>query len=356
LAAPPASNPPAEQRRILVMAPSWVGDVVMATPALRALRHRFPDAYLAVLARRTGADVLEHNPHVNRTIVADRRGRGPETRGVRGLIRLLRAERFDLAVLMPNSFRVALWAWCARAMRRVGYRGQWRSALLTDRLPQPRENGRVVPINMVDRYLDLCRAVGCAELSKEEELFASEEDAARAERVLRSLGIAPDDRFAVLIPGASFGPSKLWGSGRFAAVADGLAERFGLRVLAHVGPGEEDIGEALGAAAETEPAVPAPGTIDLRTLKAVVRRSVLVVANDTGPRHYAVAYGVPNVVILGPTSRRYIDVNLERTELLQADVECGPCQRKVCPRDHRCMQRITPEMVLAAAGSLLASH
>ena len=97
-----------------------------------------------------------------------------------------------------------------------------------------------------------------------------------------------------------------------------------------------------------------PGTIDLNVLKGIIRRAALVVANDTGPRHYAVAYGVPNVAILGPTSRRYIDVNLERTRLLQAEVDCSPCQRKVCPTDHRCMQRITPGQVLAAAESLLA--
>jgi len=96
-----------------------------------------------------------------------------------------------------------------------------------------------------------------------------------------------------------------------------------------------------------------PGAIDLKVLKGVIRRSLLVIANDTGPRHYAVAYAIPNVAILGPTSRRYIAVNLERTRLVQAEVECGPCQRKVCPGDHHCMHRITPEMVLEAAESLL---
>jgi len=96
-----------------------------------------------------------------------------------------------------------------------------------------------------------------------------------------------------------------------------------------------------------------PGAIDLEVLKGVVRRAALLVANDTGPRHYAVAYGIPNVAILGPTSRRYIDVNLERTELVQAHVQCGPCQRKVCPRDHACMTLITPDRVFDAAESVL---
>jgi len=342
-----------EFERILVVAPSWVGDVVMATPAVRALRRRFPSAHVAVLARPTGADVLEHNPHIDRIIAADKKGVGPETRSAGELVSLLRAEKFKLALILPNSLRAALLAWRARANRRVGYAVQWRSPLLTDHVPPPREHGKIVPINMVDRYLALCAKAGCTELSTDEEIFASDEDTARANEVLSSLGIGGDDMLAVLIPGASYGPSKLWGAEKFAAVADRLAERHGFKVLAHVGPGEEGIGHQVVAASKSGVLVPPPGAIDLKVLKGVVKRSALVIANDTGPRHYAVAFRIPNVVILGPTSRRYIDVNLEHTELLQADVECGPCQLKVCPRDHECMELITPDDVIEAAERLL---
>ena len=335
------------------MAPSWVGDVVMATPAIRALRRRFPGARITVLTRQTGADVLEHNPHIDRTIVADKKGVGPETDNTGELARLLRAGSFDLAVLLPNSFRVALLAWRAQAERRVGYAVQWRSMLLTDRVSPPREDGKIVPINMVDRYLALCAAVGCTELSQDEELFASEQDIAGANEVLASQGIAEDDPLAVLIPGASYGPSKLWGAEKFAQVADGLVDRHHFKVLAHVGPGEEEIGQQVADASVRGVTVPPPGTVDLKLLKGVIRRSAVVIANDTGPRHYAVAYGVPNVAVLGPTSRRYIDVNLEHTELVQAEVDCGPCQLKVCPRDHQCMKLITPGQVLEVAESLL---
>jgi len=348
-----------EFERVLVVAPSWVGDVVMATPAIRALRRRFPKARIAALCRPAAADVLEHSPHLDRIITADRNGVGPETNSTRELVRLLRAEDFDLAVILPNSLRTALLAWRARAKRRVGYAVQWRSPLLTDRVPPPREHGKIVPINMVDRYLALCAKVGCTELTKDEEIFASDQDAARADEVLSSLGVGPDDALAVLIPGASYGPSKLWGAEKFAVVADRLAERHGFKVLAHVGPGEEAIGREVAARSEKGVLLAPPNTIDLKVLKAVVKRSALVIANDTGPRHYAVAFRIPNVVILGPTSRRYIDVYLEHTELLQAEVDCGPCQLKVCPRDHKCMELITPEHVIAAAERLLsrqASH
>ncbi len=347
-------NPTATPERILIIAPSWVGDVVMATPAIRALRRQFPEADMTALARPTGADVLEHSPHLNRIVAADKRGRGPETSSVAELVRLLRAERFDLAVILPNSFRAARLAWRARARRRVGYAAQWRSFLLTDVLPQPRENGRIVPINMVERYLALCRRVGCSDLSLKEELFASERDEARADAVLDGLGVSKGDRLVVLIPGASFGPSKLWGAERFAEVGDALIERHGVKVLAQVGPGEEAIGQQVAQASRRGILLAEPGRIDLKTLKAVIRRCALVVANDTGPRHYAVAYDVPNVVILGPTNRRYIDVNMERTLLLQAEVDCGPCQQKLCRLDHRCMKQITPDQVIEAAECLLA--
>lgn len=346
-------NAPPEIRSILVVAPSWVGDVVMATPAIRALKRRFAAARILVLATAAGAAVLENNPHIDRIVAADKRGVGADTSGRAELVRLLREERPDLAVVLPNSFRAALLAWRAGAKRRVGYAVQWRSFLLTDPIPPPREGGRIVPINMVDRYLCLCAAVGCTDLTKDEELFESEGDVARANEVLASLGVGSGDELIVLIPGASFGPSKLWGAEKFAAVADTLANRRGAKVLAHVGPGEESVGRAVAEASRGSVLLAPPGVIDLRVLKAVIRRSALVIANDTGPRHYAVAYGIPNVAILGPTSRRYIEVNLDRTVLLQAQVDCGPCQRKVCRRDHRCMELITVVEVVGAAESLL---
>jgi lipopolysaccharide heptosyltransferase II len=342
-----------QPERILIIVPSWVGDVVMATPAIRSVRGAFPDAHLTVLARQTGSDVLEHSPHIDRIITANKRGEGPETSSVGELVRLLRSERFDLAVLLPNSLRAALLAWRARAGRRVGYAAQWRSIFLTDALPQPRENSKIVPINMVDRYLAICRHLGCSDLSQREELFASEQDEANADEILASLGVAKTDRLVVMVPGASFGPSKLWGAAKFAAVGDALIERHGFKVLAQVGPGEGEVGRQVADASDRGVLLAEPGLIDLRTLKAVVRRSALVVANDTGPRHYAVAYDIPNVVILGPTSRRYIDVNMEKTELLQAEVDCGPCQQKVCTQDHRCMLRVTPGQVIAATEALL---
>lgn len=342
-------------RQILVVAPSWVGDVVMATPAIRALRRRFGNARITVLATPTGAAVLENNPHIDRIIAADKRGIGPETSGVGRLVQFLRDERPDLAVILPNSFRAALLGWRSGARRRVGYAVQWRSWLLTDRIPPPREDGRIVPINMVDRYLRLCAAIGCTDFTKSEELFESERDTARANEVLASLGVGAGDELIVLIPGASFGPSKLWGEEKFAAVAHTLVERRGAKVLAHVGPGEEPIGKAVAEASRGRALLAPPGTIDLCVLKAVIRRSTLVIANDTGPRHYAVAYGIPNIAILGPTDRRYIDVNLDRTRLLQAEVDCGPCQRKVCRRDHRCMRRVTVAHVIEAAEALLPS-
>lgn len=323
----------------------------MATPAIRSLRRRFPEARIVALARPTGADVLEHNPNIDLIVAADRLGKGTHSENVVGLVRMLRRQSFDLAVVLPNSLRTGLLAWRCRARRRIGYAGQWRSPFLTDPIPQPRENGEIVPVNMVDRYLVLCGQIGCTELSKKEELFAAPEDIAQADQLLERAGVGSSDRLAVLIPGAAYGPAKLWGAEKYAAVADALVEKYHCKVLAHVGPGEEEIGQQVAAAARRGVLV-LPG-IDLKMLKGVIRRSFVVIGNDTGPRHYAVAYDVPNVAILGPTSRRYIDVNLEETRILQAEVDCGPCQRKVCSLDHKCMTRITPDQVLTAVASLL---
>ena len=168
---------------------------------------------------------------------------------------------------------------------------------------------------------------------------------------LVAAGVAPGDRYAVLAPGASYGPSKLWPASHFAAVADRLSAE-GVRPVLVGSPGERALAEQVGTAMQTRP-VDLVGRTGLGGLKAVVRGAAAMLCNDAGARHVAVAFGVPAVVLMGPTSLDKTNLNLEKVTVLSEDVSCRPCYRRECPIDHRCLVRIGPERAHAALATAL---
>jgi len=339
-----------DAHRIVVQAPNWVGDMVMATPTFRALRESYPSAHIALVLRPYVQPILTGAPWFNELIPYDSRGLRPFWQ----LVRRLRADRYDLAVILPNSFRTALEAWFGGARRRIGYDRRCRGILLSDPIAPPRDaKGRFVPRNMVDYYLTLCQHLGCQNLSQREELFVTEDCQRRADALFEKYGIGPETRLVGINPGGAFGSSKLWPAERFSVVADALADRTNFRIILLGSPSERPILEAVAKGMQHEAILPAPGELDLDVLKPIIRRSCLLVTNDTGARHFAVAFDVPAVTIMGSTSPLYTEVNMERQIVVRVDVDCGPCQKKRCETDHRCMTLITPDRVLAAADALL---
>lgn len=329
---------------ILAVAPNWLGDVAMATPALRAIARQFPDARLSVAARQGACDLLAGLPWISDTLSLTARPRLREMRRASAQL----AGPPDLAVIFPHSFRAACFAWISGARRRVGYARGGRIFLLTDQVEPYRENGRIVPIYMAEEYLGLARAVGAEDDGVGLELAT---DPAADAEVCAAL---PEGVPVVaLCPGAAFGPSKCWPAERFAAVADVLHAQADARCLLLTGPGEEETRAAVLRAAKHSLIDVQGARPSLAKLKAAIARSDLLIGNDSGPRHIAIAFKRPVVCIMGPTSPRYTTSLYERGEVLRVDVPCGPCQKPVCSTDHRCMTSITPEQVVAAALRLL---
>jgi len=324
---------------ILAIAPNWLGDAVMCTPALRAIKRRFPQSILAVAGQPAVCALLEGLPCIDRLHPL------PSVRGLFALLSAawtLAADAEDLAVLFPHSFRAALLARLARAKRRIGYNRDNRRRLLTD-APEPyRENGVITPVYMAREYLDLVAPLGCDDDGLGLELAADP-----AERAAVRDRFAGDGPLVALAPGAAFGPAKRWPPERFAAVADALAARCGARCALLTGPNEADTRAAVLAAAKSPLLEFSGGGIS--RLKAVLAESDLLVGNDSGPRHIAIAFGKPVVCVMGPTSPLYTDSPWEKGRLLRVDVDCGPCQKPVCTTDHRCMTRITADAVVEAA-------
>ncbi|MEE9608561.1 MAG: lipopolysaccharide heptosyltransferase II [Myxococcota bacterium] len=336
-------------RRILVRVPNWVGDAVMATPALRALRAAQPDAEIALEGRAALEGLLRGLPFFDRFLAAPS---GP--RGALARARALRAERFEWAVLLPDSPRAALAPFLAGVSRRVGYaRDPLRRALLTESLDPPRHNGRRLPIPMVERYLRITRQLGCEDQGERLELEVDPAVAERVERDLARHGVNPGTPVLVVAPGAGFGPSKLWPAEHFASACDGIARRHGLVPVLAPAPAELAIARAVTARMRERSVALLDTPLDLDLLKALVARAQLVLCNDSGPRQVAVALGRPVVVAMGPTDPRHSAHQLGLQRVLREDVPCSPCHYKTCPIDHRCLRGLRPERAVAAAAELL---
>jgi heptosyltransferase-2 len=346
---------------IAVFLPNWVGDAVMATPAVRALRDRYRGARLIGVVKPYVADVFDGCDWFD-ALIRVRGRRWQETTAAVAL--RLRRVGVDLAVLFPNSFRSALMAWLGGCKRRIGYSRNARAALLTDALaPLYGEDGRLKPSPVLDAYNRLAEAAGCPSPGRRMELFTTPAEEEAADRVWRTAGLDHYAEVICLNPGGAFGSAKHWPSAYFAALARDLAVRRGAGVLVLCGPGERESARAIAAGAG-HPAVhavadhaasdrPDGPPLSLGLTKACVRRTALLVTTDSGPRHFAAAFGRPVVTLFGPTFIDWTETYHPRAVHLQQKVDCGPCQRRVCPLDHRCMTRLLPDAVLAAAERLL---
>ncbi len=351
-------------QRLLLVMPSWLGDCVMTTPTLRALRTLLPKARLTVLIRQPLRPLFASCPWIDRivTIRPHRRGMSDTRRGsLFNLARRITRGRFDTAILFPNSFRSALIVRMAGIPRRIGYDRDGRGGLLTDRLVPRRAAGKIVPVPARDYYLGLARYLGGAEPDPTLQLFTHPTDDAAALRLLAAAGHDPASTrpLVLLNPGANYGEAKLWLPERFAQLADLLRQQCGADVALTGAPRERGILDRVAALAKQRPIdLPAAG-IDLRRLKSVLRHASLMVTNDTGARHLAAALGTPVVTIFGPTDPAWTEIGFDRERQVAADVYCRPCQKKLCPLMgtpdfHICMKHVSVQDVMRRASELLA--
>lgn len=341
----------APPNRLLVAIPNWVGDVVLATPTFAALRAGLPDARITFLMRRYVSDVVAgggwHDDELH----------WPATNDVRGFLRLVRQvreQRYDAVLLLTNSYRSTLLAYFARISRRVGYAREWRGWMLTERLRPPTENGVYKPSSVLPYYAALAEQLGCRVADRRLRLGITAEQEASGAELMKRYGLGDGRPYAIINPGAAFGASKCWLPERFANLCDRLRDEFGMIGVIVGAPNEAPLMRAIADQTRGEVICCDKPHTTLGSLKVLARGARLMVCNDTGPRHYAAAFNVPTVTIFGPTHQAWTDTDYDREIKLQISVECGPCQLKTCPLDHRCMTGISVEMVAAKARDVLA--
>ena len=342
--------------KIAVVLPNWIGDVVMATPTLRALRHHFgAEAELVGIMPPYVSQVLEGTRWLDRSIYLDRKS--PD-RNRRSLIVAwqMRKWRPDVMILLTNSLRAGAMAWLSGARERVGYARNGRGPLLTNKLRVPREGGKLKPVSPVDYYLELAYAVGCPRESPDLELATLPSDEASADRVWKNLMLDKVSRVVILNSGSAIGTSRNWPTEHFAELAKRIVGDQDAAVLVICGPRERETATAIEVLAN-HPRVTSMAEQDLSlgAAKACIRRSQLMVTTDSGPRHIAAAFDVPVVTLFGPIDYRWTDTRHPLAVNLQNHVDCRPCGEPVCPLlHHRCMSEHTVDRVYAAVRHQLA--
>jgi heptosyltransferase II len=341
--------------KVVIFLPNWLGDLVMATPMLRALRRHFgPETHLVGVMRPFLAEVLSGTPWLDEQWFFNPRAKQPEFRHWNVIQRMRRA-RFDMALLLPNSFRTAVVARLGGARQRIGYGRYARGPLLTQKLASPRIEGHVADCPMVDYYLAIAEAVGCPPESQRLELTTLAKDEAAADRVWQQLGLRTDGRVTVFNSGSSNGQAKFWPNEHFAALAQRVAAELDHDVLVMCGPKERQLARDIVRLAN-HPRVfsMAEQPLDLGTAKACIRRSRLMVSTDSGPRHVAAAFGKPVITLFGPTLPVTSDNPTVQAIHLQLDLDCIACQNRVCPLGHhRCMRDLVPDTVFVQVARLV---
>ncbi|QQE11609.1 lipopolysaccharide heptosyltransferase II [Planctomycetota bacterium] len=345
-------------KRLLVYMPTWLGDCVMAMPTLRSLRELYPNAHITMLVRKNVKPLCSDLPWVDRIIaIRSKKGSG-KTDSRRGslikLARRLAAGNFDLAVLLPNSFKSALVAKLAGAKRIVGYDRDGRGFMLTDRLIPRRDKAGFVPVPTLDYYLGIPRFLGSTDVDHDMVLFTREQDDQAVDQKLKSAGIdfAAGDQYILLNPGAQK-PMKRWAPENFAKVADQLAQNHNFKIVVTGSPAEKEILKAVVGSANTNIVNLAELGMNLRLLKSAVKFAHLMITNDTGTRHISAAMGTPVVTLFGPTGPEWTTIDFEEEIELSAPGICDACKSQPWAKTGKCMHTITTDQVYNAVLDLL---
>ena len=314
------------QRRIVIRAPNWLGDVILSLPAVRDIRRANPGARIHVLARPPVAALYEAVPEIDDVLV------------VNGLFAEIRAmgRGFDLAILLTNSIGTALAATVAGVPERWGFSTEGRGALLTRKAPVPLDvRGR----SQVHYYRAMLAAMGVPTSDALDTSLTPPAAWIEAGRALLGSG-----SFFGIAPGAAKGSAKQWPPERFAEAADRIAGELGAKAVL-LGAAADAGAAAEVAAAMKTPVLNLSGRTDLRAFTGVVSSLQALIANDSGAMHLGAALGVPTVGVFGPTNADETHPVGPRATFVRGVAECSPCRHVTCPIDHRCMTSVAPQTV-----------
>ena len=334
-------------KRLVILAPNWLGDAVMAMPAIADIRRAAPDAEIAVAARPSVAPMFRLVPAINEVVVLEHRASVRRVSTWRGLGAELADRKFDTALLLPNSVHAALVATGARIAERWGYRSSWRARLLTRAIPSPRG------VHQVEFYQRLVSALGFPNGPHEPRLSVAPNVREAAARTLAGAGWDGAAPLAAVAPGAAYGGAKRWPAQSFAELIDALGRDGVQSLLVGSAADAATADEVLSQIRRRDAVLSLVGKTDLAMLAGVLTHCRALVTNDSGAMHLGAAVGVSVTALFGPTNDRATRPIGEGHRVLTNEVWCRPCMLRECPIDHRCMRGIDVGRVHAAARRML---
>ncbi len=320
---------------ILIRATNWVGDAVMCLPALRAIRDRFPEAHITILAKSWVADLYAQESFTNQILLCD-------SKPWWSVALELRRHRFDCAILLQNAFGAAWVACMAGIPNRIGYNRDGRGLLLTRAVKVPKRGE--IPQHQRFYYLELLRRAGLISQLPTGEISITP----------LGPGRDPKRRIIGISPGAAYGTAKQWIPERFAEAAAELASVRGAALALFGSRAEHQLCEQIAGMLPDCNVTNYAGRTTLEQFIELASRCELFLTNDSGAMHIASALGVPTVAIFGATDDIATGPTGPRARVVREKVECSPCLLRECPIDHRCMTRVSAGRVVQEALDLLS--
>jgi heptosyltransferase II len=336
--------------KVAIFLPNWLGDLVMATPVLRALRCKYgKDARLVGILRPYLVDVLSGSKWLDEQWFFNPRSSNRSHRSW-AVANRMRLEQFDLAILLTNSHRAALMAWWAGIKHRVGFVRYGRGPFLTCKLYRRRVGNQIVQEPVVETYLTITDTLGCGHESPRLELFTTAVEEESADGVFERLGLRRDGRLILLNSGSAYGAARIWPSEYFGELARRVTKICDHDVLVMCGPNERATAKDIVKYSDSPRVFSmAEQPLDIGTAKACIRRGRMMVSTDSGPRHVAAGLGKPVITLYGPTPPIWSENPTQRAVNLSLDLDCIACQKRICPLGHhRCMRELSVDTVFAA--------
>ncbi len=339
-------------RKILVVAPNWIGDAVLALPAIAMLKHSYPQGEISLIGPPHIADLFQESPYIDRVL-------GCKYSTLKTLLltaSILRNKAFHMAVLLPNSMRSALLAYLAGIPLRAGYIKDSRKILLS--IPV-RTNKKIRKAHMKEYYLHIVREVATRTGRIIEDttpanggLHLTREEKALALEILHRNNILPDDLIVGINPGAAYGPAKRWYPERFGEVANKLYKEYGGKIIIFGGKSDGEISQQIAKAGNV-PVLNMAGRTTIRELMALISQCKVFITNDSGPMHIAAAFSVPVVAIFGSTDPDRTSPIGEGHVIIKKDVACSPCFLRECPHNMECMDMIGVEDIMRGVEKII---
>ena len=334
-------------RNILIIKLRYIGDVLLATPTVRAIKAVRPDVRVTMIVNRGTEDVLSGNPDMDEIVVLDKGSLAAQWRLITGL----RRRRFDTVIDLTDGDRSAFLSWISGAPVRIGFNDEhrWRGWCYTE-LVQPVPGVR----HRIDRDLEVLKPMSIQAGSKDPQLWLTPEEENSADQLLDQLGVQRSQSIVLLQPGARYW-FKAWPPERFAELADQLTAQYGCHVLIGGSDQDIDLAQQIRQMAKSSPIIMA-GRTTIKQFAAIAKKSALFVGSDSGAMHIASAVGTPVVALFGPSSPREWGPRGGPVEVLYKGLDCRSCFHPTCERgEQNCMRKISIEEVWAAARRMARS-